>query len=1036
MALNDESVMRRPSGFLLCQRRFRPALTSLAAALFFPWWLLSLQAGPAKFVVAQPGSGTVTSEVVWFTERKDVSEAANLDELLKKTSQIQDKYIQPDPAVEALRYLREAVRRMTGKELTLTGRHDASKGIVLMTLDEAPPEIRHDPKVQEALKNTGKDAYNANEAFYVRTEPERVLIVTNTVQGFNHAVVELMESAGYEVLGMGPNWTYVPDYTSKPLVLELEKAGRPGFYLRDIGPMAGQGHGIGTLFNRKLPDPADETVETSYNRWSIGTHIVGKSMDRFPGHAMQEYHRRVFAKMNELGTDEGFMSPPAPEIVFREGKYFLKDEEERSLKLDLSTSLVRDIVLADFKEKSEKHFATDGTTPFVFATEPEDGIVEEDVQKMRHPDWYPEYLRKEGVAFGQPYALDGFNGLKQPREIWEPFGFADTVFGFNNWLLREYDKWIDSLPAAEQVTSAGIPKKQLVRTSLYSYNVHDVPPNFNLDPRIRVMIAGFPVHRGFGKWKCTATSLDMARAFRLLLPREVSGDYWINSISYYRDYDTNGIRGSRSPETIRKRVRDEYDAGIRAIFMEADFNFGKMGLEYYLYAKLLWNPLLTPEEINTLRTSWLKRAFGSGWEEMGKYYDFMAPENNSVNVPNSWAKALRLIEAADRKINRQTESAAALRLDDLKQFWYFYYLRESGQASPPSAALREFVWKGQMSYMTAMHMVVSRCFKQSSAIEAAGTGFAQGPAHYSPEETAVWWAKVLDFWKRTPVSEFADTVVANGKPGARIDTNDLVSVAEFRGRSPGVPFAYNSAQRNASFLSTVSHAGEKIGFKLWWPYDPAQRALSARHVSYGISRWNSREKHWEDLVDEATIAVPSNEVRGGDGKPYQVAEVQFQTPQPGTYRINLGHGGDLAYVGDISFKIGVGEDQQASAGSSGFTFFEPLLGNVQGPAYLYIPKGVRHFDVEVWGPTTRKKLIFHNGLPSSGLRPTRTVDISRNGTHTIELAPGEDGSLVAFESQGFVMPYCYSVPLLWAKSPDALLLPREIATADGLRIRP
>jgi len=31
-------------------------------------------------------------------------------------------------------------------------------------------------------------------------------------------------------------------------------------------------------------------------------------------------------------------------------------------------------------------------------------------------------------------------------------------------------------------------------------------------------------------------------------------------------------------------------------------------------------------------------------------------------------------------------------------------------------------------------------------------------------------------------------------------------------------------------------------------------------------------------------------------------------------------------------------------------------------------------------------------------------------------------------------PYLYSVPMLWAKSPPALLVPRKIAESDGLTI--
>jgi len=36
---------------------------------------------------------------------------------------------------------------------------------------------------------------------------------------------------------------------------------------------------------------------------------------------------------------------------------------------------------------------------------------------------------------------------------------------------------------------------------------------------------------------------------------------------------------------------------------------------------------------------------------MREYYNFMAPENFSVNAPNNWAMAIEKIEAADQKID-------------------------------------------------------------------------------------------------------------------------------------------------------------------------------------------------------------------------------------------------------------------------------------------------------------------------------------------------------------------------------------------------
>jgi hypothetical protein len=1018
----------------------------------------ALASASGEFVVTRPAAGAAPASLVL---PYDAAKQTGFDAQPLIEKSFPYYALTPEARMRHIvDYLREAVTRMTGQTLPVVSNADLSAGLVLTLLDDATPEIKKDPQVLRALRNTGQDSYNANEAFYIRSEPRRVLVVANTLDGLGDAVVELLESVGYEVLGMGPNWVYAPDFHHKPLAFNLERAGRPGFYIRKLWATSGQNYGVGTLM--APPDAADEAVYDSYRRWQLGTRMDGQSMPDFPGHALQAYHDAVLKRMIATNTTAGFLvekttlgldavRPAASadnkgflwidtdaEGTPAVGKTFLSDGEKWienparyvHANLDLSVPLVRAVILDDLEKRSEEHFKTQPNEPFVFDTEPEDGGYAQLAALLYNPNWYPEYLKQEGVKFGQPYVLNGFKGLNQPRELWDSNAAADIVFGFDNWLLREYDKWIDSLPKAERITASSKDKKAQVRISHYSYNYHDVPPDFNLDPRIRVMIASYPKHRGWGKWKNFKTQTDMAQAFQVMLPREPSGDYWIISLSYYWDADTNhGIGGSPSAEAIAQRIRDEYAAGFRALSAETDFNFGKQGLEYYLYTKMLWNSQLTAAELDALRTRWLQRAFGEGWQEMKRYYDFMAPENFTVNAPNNWAKAIRFIEAADAKID--DGSAAQKRLDDVKQYWYFYYLMETGQAKPDSRAFREFVWKGQMSYMTAMHMVTRRFFKTGNAQDAAGAEFNSGPAHYTHEETQAWWSKVLDTWQVTPVSDFADAKLADGTPGRAVDVNDLVAVQEFASTPADVPFLYNSGyQKPASFEAVAARAGETIGFQLFWPWNAADAYYRQRDLSYGIEVWDAQRKTWEPLVDKSTTSVPSRQVAGPKGEAMQLATVRYAAPRAGTYRFEIGYGGNLARLTTLDYDLATGE----YSGVRGHTYFDNLDGLTQGPVYFYVPKGTKSIDLEVWDAYNSKQLQLYSGLPASGIKKTRVVDVSARGTHVVKLEPGEDGSLAMLSGNGFSFPYLYSVPMLWAKSPAALLVPRAIAQADGLTL--
>lgn len=619
--------------------------------------------GAAPFI-ATDGGGVSVKVAAWEGESLDLEAIEGLS-LIEIARHPQGKRIR------TLRYLAEAITRMTGIAPRIE-EGDFSSGIVLVTLEDAPGELKADPAILRALEADEGDPYSANEAYYIRSEPERVVVVANTGAGLMDGVVGLLESVGYEVLGMGPHWTHVPDYRSEPLVFDLEKADRPDFYIRNLWATSGQERGVGTL-RHVPPDPADEPVGFSYERWRVGTRMASHSMPNFPGHALHRYHAAILDHMRATGIREGFLVPdmhvgpsskrpaaseanqgdlwvdnsPQGAAFVSNGKEWVEYSPGRlPARLDLSVPTVRKLILEDMKRKAEKHFEEKPDALFIFGTDPEDGGYGALDARARYPDWYSEYLAGEGIDFGRAYVLNGFLDLNQPKELWDPTAVSDTIFGFNNWLLREFDKWVDSLPEERRRSVTGKSLKDGVRCSLYSYNFHDVPPNFNLDPRIRVMIAGFPKHRGRGKWRNFRSSTDIASAFRLLLPKEPSGIYRILSSARYGDRGMQGIRAIIPAEQIQAEVRSLYEAGFRAFSGETDFNFGRMGLTYYLYAKMLWNFRLSSGEVAALRDRWLQRSFGSGWKAMREYYDFMEPDHFGVSAPRNWGKAIRLLDAA------------------------------------------------------------------------------------------------------------------------------------------------------------------------------------------------------------------------------------------------------------------------------------------------------------------------------------------------------------------------------------------------------
>jgi len=1023
---------------------------------------------PTAFVVCDPASDAPLPSIVLQYD-PEAKSGANWAEV-EKPRKITDK--PPMIIGRATTFLREGIERMTGKQLNVISTNDLSRGIVLTLVQHATPDIRDDPAIQRALAADPDDGYAAHEAFVIRSETNRLLLVANTANGLLAAVADLLESVDYEVLGMGPNWIHVPDYRGRPLVFAVNRADRPGFYVRKQWVTCGQGYGVGTI-TKGLTDPADEPVGVSYNRWRIGTRMAGRSMPPFPGHALQSYHTEVLREMQRQRADEGFLAPAilvgaaserppadagnvgwlwidadtnaAPaEIAFTsDGKEW---KPGARCALDISSPLVRRIILNGLIGRMTTYMQQGFDEPpddlLIFPMDPEDGGGYTKLDALtRHPRWYPDYLAAEGVAFGQPYILNGYKGLDQPREIWDNAAASDHVYGLANYLLREFDKWAESLPAAERVTADGRSLSERVRMSFFCYNYHDVPPNFNLDPRIRVMIAGFSKHRGRGKWKAFASQEDLARAFQRMLPREPSGEYRIASMAYYRDQSAEGIpaKSDAAAEVIAADYRRLYAAGYRGVLVEMDFNFGKYGLAYYLTAQMLWNPALTDAELDALRDRWFQRAYGSVWQEMKTYYNFMLIRNFTINGPNFWAKAIRLIDVAARQLDPALEPAAARRLDDLKLFWYYHYLLASGRSKnreTPDEMLT-FLWKAQMAYIVAMHGPVKGIFggDGTGVGKSVGETLAAGPAHYTSAETAVWWADVLDYWPYVEVTRFAAGQLADGSMARDVDLNDLVAVAEFQDGKPELPFTTNCGTRSPrglSFLVRAERPGDTVGFKLQWPFKPDRGfAYHAMTVPYGADIWNPESREWEDWIDPTMSEQQSVEATDEKGRRVQVAEIRLTAPRAGVYRFGFTRGGDGSAISSLGYEPVPGQDAPLAAG---FTFDCAAGGAARSPFYFYIPKGTRTLDFEIWDRNGGMTLTLFKGLPATHPKVARKLDVSKPGAHRIALEAGEDGTVAALSNHGFQFPYLYSIPLFWAKSPGVLLVPRAIAAADGLTV--
>jgi len=93
--------------------------------------------------------------------------------------------------------------------------------------------------------------------------------------------------------------------------------------------------------------------------------------------------------------------------------------------------------------------------------------------------------------------------------------------------------------------------------------------------------------------------------------------------------------------------------------------------------------------------------------------------------------------------------------------------------------------------------------------------------------------------------------------------------------------------------------------------------------------------------------------------------------------------------------------------------------------YLYVPKGIKTIE------------YFNQGGGHALLGPDDSVQAQVPGNDYAQVAvpAGMDGKLWKLRGVSLGRILFYNLPPYFAPSPDALLIPREVATKDGLTLR-
>ena len=146
---------------------------------------------------------------------------------------------------------------------------DGSKGIVLGTLAEFP-----NPSLEKPLEI--RNTYDGREAYAIRTDTHRLLLIGATDLGVSHAAFRFLETLGCRWFFPVREWEVVPRMPS--IVVSLDESDRPRILSRSIA------YGYG--FFADPGRPRNRGAQQDYLDWARHNRMAS-SLRIHAGHAWQ-----------------------------------------------------------------------------------------------------------------------------------------------------------------------------------------------------------------------------------------------------------------------------------------------------------------------------------------------------------------------------------------------------------------------------------------------------------------------------------------------------------------------------------------------------------------------------------------------------------------------------------------------------------------------------------------------------------------------------------------------------------------------------
>lgn len=855
---------------------------------------------------------------------------------------------------------------ISGATFKIVRSDDLSRGIVL----GFPSDFQRDqlPQLTEALELRANG--DGREAFYIRSEAARVVLAGNTGYGLSHAVYALLKELGYRHFFQGSAWEIIPREPN--LSLSLHRADRPAFLVRTLGPLGADAY-FGTA-----------TLSADRSQWYRSLGLEGTSLRWSPSHGWRGVERLSFD--GKPGTD---IFNEHPEYILGFGKSHarsglpfsaevLKRNGGGDYKYDVSNAAVRALMLEAYRNKIRGASAAE--EELFIGVGPSDGAGWH-LEDLADPDWY----RRLG------YAAPGWTG-----------SISDHVFGFANFVADQLSR---EFPARN------------VRATLMAYDVYHTPPGFKLHPNVWLSV----VQGSCGSATCGLRSLQAWKA-------HVSGSPLMATEYLSVWLWTRGEPPASVPtsaERLKQHLYDElYQNGVRSLNAESQSDMALNGLGYYLFAAALWNPLA---DFAAIRKDFLERSFGPAAHEMDAYYSAMDLGNPNPPSHSSWIPAVAKLDAAGQIAQRAGDVGAVGRIDLIKQYWYYTYLKRQLDQAPEDAELRqrflELFYRQAPSYAISFDGFSNELIRRfgdwrarltpkqwAGSLEASGCPrdangeftpcsrpeWTSTPHSFTHAEAERWWAVVKAYYAPVTLEQrtYSTDYVPVREAGATHPKSCFDPGAGFAARTPIDAWLY-------------SFHGEAIELKL---YDFA----SSRDVVNYQATLHDRQGHqlwasgWQIVRAEKPLLL------------------EVKVPTPGAYRIRIEHDSASLRAKPLpGYPIALNPAPSA----------ESRIRRAGTPRQtIYVPHATSSLDLDAVVSKSGLELSSPSGRSEA---PTLLAGSWSSGAILrTNVANGEAGfwQLMLPRSATLDSLRAFSAPNALANSEGYLMVPREVVSTDGLTL--